>query len=76
MVVGVVYEIGTTLGCYLLAQGVAEPADEETAPHVPPWSEVRFAITPVAEPEPRPDRVAAFDELSEAADRLSRRKQE
>ena len=44
LVVGFVYEVGTTLGCYLLAQGVAEPVDEDVPAHVPPWSETRFSI--------------------------------
>ena len=72
LIVGVVYDIGTTLGCYLLAQGVAEPADEDTAPHLPPWSEIRFSIGSF---EPPADSTAdsAGDERSKAADRPPRR---
>ena len=31
-VVGSIYEVGTTLGCFLLAEGLAEPATEASDP--------------------------------------------
>jgi hypothetical protein len=74
LIVGFVYEIGTTLACYLLAQGVAEPVDEDVPTLVPPWSEMRFSpIQPSREPEPAPAEAPQVDVLSEAADRRRRR---
>lgn len=73
--VGSVYEIGTTIANYLLAQGVAEPIDDDRAALIPPWSEPRFATfqQPDAAPEPARER-STVSELSMAADRPPRRR--
>ena len=73
LIVGFVYEIGTTIGNYLLAQGVAEPIDDDRLALVPPWSEPRFATfeTP-DQPQESPVEQTDRPVLSEAADRPPR----
>ena len=75
-IIGFVYDIGTTLGSYLLAQGLAEPADDDATGLVPPLSEIRFSVIPPSTAgAPRPSAREASPEssvaepLSEAADR-------
>lgn len=61
-IVGFVYDIGTILGSYLLAQGLAEPADDDATGLVPPLSEIRFSvITPL----PARDVPPSTDETTE-----------
>jgi hypothetical protein len=74
-IVGFVYDIGTTLGSYLLAQGLAEPADNDATGLVPPLIEIRFSvIQPATVVEPLHSAAQATPEssvvepLSEAAD--------
>jgi hypothetical protein len=75
-IVGFVYDIGTTMGSYLLAEGLAEPADDDVTGLVPPLSEIRFsiirpsadiALNPAVE-ETTPQS-SVEEPLSEAADR-------
>jgi hypothetical protein len=75
-ILGFVYDIGTTLGSYLLAQGLAEPADNDATGLVPPLSDIRFSVIPSPSDgdRPSPDSEASADTsvqepLSEAADR-------
>ena len=74
-IVGFVYDIGTILGSYLLAQGLAEPADNDATGLVPPLSEIRFTvISPLSDGNPPSSgegsaQSSASDPLSEAADR-------
>ena len=73
-VVGFVYEIGTTLACYLLAQNLAEPADDASHALVPPLTETRFTVGP-GSPAPEPI-VSVVEPLSESADKPPRRKRD
>jgi hypothetical protein len=67
-IVGFVYDLGTTLGSYLLAQGLAEPAADDAPALVPPLGETRFSILPAA-PDEKAAPVASLPEpLGEAAD--------
>lgn len=51
---GFVYEVGTYLGCYLLAEGLAEPVDDNVPALFPPLGRrVRFKVVP-APPRSRP----------------------
>ena len=75
-IVGFVYDIGTTLGSYLLAQGLAEPADVDAPGLVPPLSEIRFTvITPSTDGnqplgrDKTPSERSVRQALSEAAHR-------
>lgn len=75
-ILGFVYDIGTTLGSYLLAQGLAEPADDDATGLVPPLSEIRFSVIASSSDGDRPssDGEAPADSSvrqphSEAADR-------
>ena len=73
LVVGYVYDVGTTLGCYLLAERLAEPADDAEVTEAPPWNDIHFDVVAPVD-TPTVDRTeAAIDQISEAADR-SRRK--
>jgi hypothetical protein len=75
-ILGFVYDMGTTLGSYLLAQGLAEPADDDATGLVPPLSDIRFSVItsssdgdrPSPDGEPLADP-SAQEPLSEAADR-------
>jgi len=75
-IIGFVYDIGTTLGSYLLAQGLAEPADDDATGLVPPLNEIRFSVIPpssdaASRSSPRgasPERTVD-EPLSHAADR-------
>ena len=74
-IVGFVYDIGTILGSYLLAQGLAEPADNDATGLVPPLSEIRFTVISLSSDGNPPSsgegsaQRSASDALSEAADR-------
>lgn len=72
LTVGSVYEIGTTLACYLLAERFAEPADESIPAQLAPWSEMHFDLSPRAASEETSPHSSRMDELSEAADRQVR----
>jgi hypothetical protein len=73
-IVGFVYDLGTTLGSYLLAQGWAEPADDDAVGLVPPLGETRFSVIPSAsEVEPSAEE-SAPERLAEAADRSGRKR--
>jgi hypothetical protein len=69
-IVDFVYEVGTTLGSYLLAQGLAEPVPDHIPGLVPPLTETRFSIVQPSNREP-PSRETtdACEPISEAADR-------
>lgn len=78
-IVGFVYDIGTTLGSYLLAQGVAEPADDDATGLVPPLTDIRFSVIrpssnrqPTAQDGEASDENSSREPLSEAADRQRR----
>jgi hypothetical protein len=77
-IVGFVYDIGTILGSYLLAQGLAEPADDDATGLVPPLCEIRFwVIKPSTDRDARTSSDEAtpsssiVEPLSDAADRSS-----
>ena len=54
LVEGFVYEVGTYLGCYLLAEGLAEPVDENVPTLLPPLGRrARRGVVP-APPRARP----------------------
>jgi hypothetical protein len=75
-IVGFVYDVGTTLGSYLLAQGVAEPADDDATGLVPPLGEIRFSVirppsdsaAPPLQSE-HPMEISVSEPLSQAANR-------
>jgi hypothetical protein len=69
LVIGVVYEIGTTLGCYLLAQGLAEPVDDDVPTLMPPWTEAHFAPLDIGTANETTPEIVEVAPLSEAADR-------
>ena len=66
--VGLVYEVGTSLGSYLLAERIAEPLSEPPAVVSTP-GRTRFRIQPVSGDPGKPDRT-----LAEAADKPRKRK--
>ena len=73
LIVDFVYEVGTTLASYLLAQGLAEPVADDIPGLVPPVTETRFSIVRPANRPPTPDETEDFTEpISEAADRGTR----
>jgi hypothetical protein len=75
LVVGVVYDIGTTLGCYLLAQDLAVPVDDDVPAIMPPWTEARFSpVESDGAPEERPTAPLRVVPKAEAADRPPRRR--
>ena len=66
--VGLVYEVGTSLGCYLLAERIAEPVSEPVSIISTP-GRTRFRIEPPSSNHGRPARPVA-----EAADKPRKRK--
>ena len=71
-IVGFVYDLGTTLGSYLLSQGLAEPADDHVSALVPPFGDVRFSIIPSTSTDETAPQTATSEPLAEAADRSGR----
>jgi hypothetical protein len=54
-IVGFVYDVGTTLGCYLLSDGAAEPVADDTPALVVPFQRVRFDVRTPRSKVVRPD---------------------
>lgn len=75
-IVGFVYDVGTTLACFLLAEGVAEPVSDDTPAHVPPVEVTRFTlIKPAQEPDPAENpKAGMLFPRTHAADRPSPRR--
>lgn len=71
---GFVYDVGTSIGCYLMAEHAAEPVADESPALVTPLQQVKFRVT-----KPSPDgKVVPLIHAPEldratAADRPSRR---
>ena len=75
-IVGSVYDVGTMLGCYLLAEGVAEPVPDDSPALVAPLGRTRFkVITSRMQGRVIRMRVPYWAEpVSEAADRPPRKR--
>jgi len=77
-VVGSVYDVGTSLGSYLLAEGVAEPADVDAVEHLRP-GDLKFRVQ-LTEPDrelteaDRKERTPRRFDWATAADQARRRK--
>ena len=72
---GYVYEVGTTIGSYLLAVGAAEPIDEDH-PYIvlPPEKRLFYPYEPAASARPAKRHPPSLpDRLAVAADRPPRR---
>jgi hypothetical protein len=65
---GQVYDVNTSLGCYLLSEGMAEPAPNETRTAILPAEKQMFRQ------EPKPVRKGVVLARSLAADRANRGK--
>jgi hypothetical protein len=75
-VVGSTYDVGTMLGCYLLAEGLAAPVADDAPALVAPIARTRFKVIPLeVEGEAIRMRAPRWAEpvRSEAADRSPRR---
>ena len=75
-IVGFVYDVGTTLGCYLLSEGAAEPVADESPALVMPLHRVRFRVIRAATTLPTPKVVPMRQpkRVDVAADRAPRRR--
>jgi hypothetical protein len=74
---GQVYEVRTLLGCYLLAEGVAEPVSDDTAAEILPREKQMFApLVDAQDQNPRSPKVTRPTALplALASDRMPRRR--
>jgi hypothetical protein len=71
--VGFTYEVGTSLGCYLLSERVAEPADEEVPALILPLDQQMFHPRVPERPRASPPKVDVAIPRAEAADRPRRK---